>query len=101
MWLNGHAFTVVGVVDRVHGSPASNGGVPAFWITLAGHADMSASAAARHALETRAGLDALRRTSDRFRPIASACRASNRMSAAANLRWNPPSMSSAGVEARA
>ena len=88
MWLNGHAFTVVGVADRVHGSPASSGGVPAFWITLAGHADMSATAAARHALETRAGLDALRRTAtdpgdrERLQSIESDL-------AAADLRWNP------------
>ena len=88
VWLNGHAFTVVGVADRVHGSPASSGGVPAFWITLAGHADMSATAAARHALETRAGLDALRRTTtdpgdrERLHSIESDL-------AAANLRWNP------------
>ena len=36
VWLNGHAFTVVGVADRMHSSPALVGGEAAFWITLAG-----------------------------------------------------------------
>ena len=88
VWLNGHAFVVVGVANRAHGSPASDGRVPAFWITLAGHADMSASAASRNARETRARLDALRRTAtdpgdrQRLQGIEADV-------AAADLRWNP------------
>ena len=54
IWIGDRPYAVVGVADRAHSGPPSDGFPPAFWITLAAHADMRGSTSAA-ALETTRG----------------------------------------------
>ena len=57
IWLDDRRVTVIGVADRRHSSPASN--APAFWTTLATHAEMVAGRSRADLEHTRARLQAL------------------------------------------
>jgi hypothetical protein len=57
IWLDDRRVTVIGVADRRHSSPASN--APAFWTTLATHAEMVTGRSRADLEQTRARLQAL------------------------------------------